>query len=156
MNKHLKDDIAIAIICAVVLAFTAPNARAETPWVEVHVASKHSHDAWGTDNTPYNEVNTGLGIMFPLDEYTEVGFGGFINSYNKETLYTGFDIHTTSRAPVRYGVSMAVMTGYEDTPNPSRIMILPNLTIGNEYVRLKIGVLPGPVSLVTFTVGARF
>lgn len=132
-------------------------AGADTPWIEIHGLSKHSKSTYNDgQEREFNEINIGAGVMFPVTEHVELGFGQFKNSYNINTQYAGFDWHTTSRAPVRYGVSVAIMTGYENTPTPSNIMVLPNLTIGNGNVRLKIGVLPGPTSLVTLTAGFRF
>lgn len=148
----------VAVIVMCMLLISAGKADANY-WIETHLASKHSQSTYfdnsGTQRE-YNEVNLGMGIMLPISNNIEVGFGGFKNSYSINTYYTGFDLHTNSQAPVRYGISAAIMTGYEDTPTPTRVMILPNLTIGNQHVRLKIGVIPGPVIVTTFTLGVKF
>ena len=148
-----------AHLTSIALGLLMTSSVPAEPWIELHAGSKHGESTYYDlrgHKQEYNETNLGLGIMFPVNQHLEVGAGFFKNSYNINTLYTGFDIHTTDRAPVRYGLSVALVDGYQDTPTPTRVMVLPNLTMGNEHIRLKIGIIPIGVPLVTLTVGFRF
>ena len=125
-------------------------------WVEVHIGSKHSEDTYYDHETyekkEFNETNLGLGYMHGLNEHIEVGFGGYKNSYNIDSFYTGFDLHTDTRDFVRLGVRAGIITGYDFTP----IMVLPNVTFTNGNVRMMVGWIPGEINVITVSAGFKF
>lgn len=137
-----------------VVAIGISKAHAGEDWVEVHVGSKHSEPTYrdrGVDRE-FNETNLGLGYMRGINRHVEVGFGGYKNSYERTSLYTGADVHTDTRNHARLGVSVGWITGYYETD----IMVLPNVTFSDQHVRVKFGFIPGKIKVVTVTAGFKF
>ncbi len=167
MKASTKHTLLMTTLCMTLIGVTMAAAAHASPWIDVHLASKHGKDTyyeptptpyeWESQYTErkYNSRNYGLGISNRLSENIEWTAGFYKNSYYKTSLYSGVDIHTTDTAPVGYGLSMGIVSGYEDTDQPP-VMILPNIRIGNQHVRLKMGVLPVGVKLVTLSVSFKF
>lgn len=150
--------LAALVIVGVLLVVADAHSRQGTTWGEYHVGSNHSEVGY-TDRTGYhkfNENNTGGGISYEVSNNFEVGAGFFKNSYNNRSVYGGVDFHTSRARYLSVGVSLGPITGYKDTPQGNRWMVLPNVVFGNDKVRTKIGYIPGDVSVMTLTVGIGF
>ncbi len=149
------------------------HASEGTIWGEYHVGSNHSEPGYyqpkyytsrvtnkpvqvGSTYHEYNENNTGGGLSYEVTNHIEIGAGFFKNSYHNTSIYSGADLHTDRRKRISVGISVAAVTGYKDTPENTHVMILPNVVVGNEHLRMKIGYVPGAVSLTTLTVGIGF
>lgn len=161
--KHRDNDnswvIPIVVAMLLIVLSGANHDIHAAPWIEIHGLSKHGKNTYSTETGvhQYNEVNLGMGAMFKMNNNVEAGFGFFRNSYNINTFYAGGDIHTDNRAPVRLGLSFAIVDGYQNTPASSNVMILPNLTITlTEHLRIKMGVIPTGIKLATLTLGVKF
>jgi len=122
-------------------------ARAGEHWTEMHIGSRHADREAG-----YNETNLGLGYMYGVNPHVEVGAGFYKNSEYNQTQYVGGDLHTDTRYPIRVGVSAGMVTGYANTI----VMVLPNVTMTEGRVRIKVGWLPGNNGLIALTTGFRF
>ena len=138
--------------------FYTASVYAETPWIEIHGLSKHSEDSYRIDGVThkFNERNYGVGVMFTASNYIEYGGGVFKNSYSNTSLYAGADLHSNTKHPIRIGVCVGAITGYAGTPSHSLVMVLPNITIGNEHIRLRVGVIPIQSTPITATLGVKF
>lgn len=150
--------LAALIIAGLVLIAFDAHSRQGTTWGEYHVGSNHSQSYYydETGRHDFNENNTGGGISHEVSNNFEVGAGFFKNSYSNTSMYGGIDIHTSRARYVSIGVSLGPITGYADTPQGNRWMILPNLVFGNDRIRTKIGYIPGDVSVTTLTIGVGF
>lgn len=165
MSKHLMIALSTMFIVSAMYSCTKP-VQADEIWGEVHLASRHSQPTYNhattyrgyggsyktTEQREFNERNLGLGAMYGINPHVEIGAGFYKNSYNRTSVYVGGDLHTDSRRAVRLGVRTGAITGYEE----SDWMILPNVTVGSDHVRLMVGVIPGKISVLTATVGMLF
>jgi len=150
--------LALLIIAGLLLVCLDARAVQGTTWGEYHVGSNHSAPGY-TDASGYhkfNENNTGGGISHEVSNNFEVGAGFFKNSYSNRSVYGGVDFHTSRTRYVSVGVSLGPITGYKDTPQATRWMVLPNVVFGNDKIRTKIGYIPGDVSVMTLTMGVGF
>lgn len=78
----------------------------------VHLLSKHPGNPG-----KYNESNPGLGIRLGLrDGY--LGFGGYKNSLDKNSLYAGYGNTLGSLGPLSLGYNAGVISGYNDSIVP--------------------------------------
>lgn len=154
----VKVHIAGLMVVGIMLVWQ--DAHSAQWWGEYHVGSNHSERYYrDTDGTlkEFNERNTGGGISYAISEHAELGAGFFRNSFNKTSVYAGIDVHTSTHRAVRVGVSLAPVTGYQNTPAVTHWMILPNVVFGNNKVRTKVGIMPiGEVKFMTLTVGIGF
>lgn len=129
------------------------EAHAEKPWIDIHLASNHATPGYYVNNEfrEWNERNLGLGAEFPINSYVSYTVGGYHNSYRRTSLYTGADFHTHSWAFTGVGVMAGIVSGYED-----KVMVLPYYRMGNRAVRVKFGIIPGEVMVMTLTAGVRW
>lgn len=150
--------LAMLIIVGMLLVVADAHSAPGTYWGEYHVGSRHSTAGYYENGQfhKWNENNTGGGISYEVTDNFEVGAGFFKNSYSNHSFYAGVDFHTSSYRYLRAGISLAPITGYKDTPQGNRFMVLPNIVMQTGKVRTKVGILPGDVTLVTLTVGVAF
>ena len=142
----------VALACALGVGLIS-TAKADT-WIDVHGLSKHSQSTYRDKGVTreFNETNLGLGAEVPIARNFSLILGGYRNSYYRTSLYAGMDIHTNPHALTGVGVMTGIISGYDETP----VLALPYYRIGNEHVRVKFGVIPGKIQVVTMTLGFRF
>jgi hypothetical protein len=127
-------------------------------WGEYHIGSNHLNGRTYVENgvvKQLNERNTGLGVSYAISPHAEVTAGFYRNSYNKTSRYAGVDFHTSTRQGVRVGVMAGPLTGYDDTPEPAKWMVMPNVTWGTKHLRTRVGFVP-LVDVLTLSVGIGF
>lgn len=150
--------LAALIIVGLLLVVADAHSVQGQYWGEYHVGSNHSEPGY-RDRDGYhefNENNTGGGLSYEVSNNFEVGAGFFKNSYNNRSVYGGIDFHTSRTRYLSVGVALGPITGYQNTPQATHWMILPNIVFGTGRVRTKIGYIPGDVSVTTLTVGVGF
>lgn len=158
MKQITTYHIIALIFVGIVLVIQSAHASPGTYWGEYHVGSRHSTPGY-YDNGVYhkwNEKNTGGGLSYEVSYNFETTLGFYRNSYNKLSVYGGVDFHTASSRAWRVGVSLGPITGYKDTPQKSRFMVLPNIVLNEGTVRTKIGLIPGDVTVLTLSMGIAF
>lgn len=107
--------------------YNAVKADQGDSYLYFHGISSHLNaDGWYSESatspcgchkfTPYREFNPGLGLGYEVVNYIEARAGFFLNSYDRTSLYTGINWHTTYARPLSVGFQAGLVTGYENTP----------------------------------------
>lgn len=89
-------------------------------------------------NEQYNEKNTGVGFRYKMAEIMMIK-----NSYSKWGI--GAYFHPSYKTKyIDFGVRMGATTGYESTPQNSKLQMIlhPNITIKYKSVGLEFGLIP--------------
>ena len=102
-------------------------------YLEVHGLSKHFNTT-----EEFNEVNSGIGISFDIDEHSAVSTGVYKNSLDGQSVYLNYAISYPVHKYVRIGLITGMVTGYFIPLIPT---ILPIVVIGDEN-RFQFGALP--------------
>ncbi len=154
MKRLNKIDMAALTVIGLMLV--AQDAFAGKIWGEYHVGSKHAKATYEENGIrkEFNEKNTGGGLSYELNNHIDITGGFFRNSFNKNSMYAGIDVHTAGM--VRVGVAAGRITGYKDTPVNTDWIVTPNVTFGNGRVRTRVGLIPTETKVLTLTVGIAF
>ena len=130
---------------------------------EFHFTSHHLNNS-----SAFNEDNYGAGIRFPIKNHKRWGItaGGFNNSYDRLSLYTGvtydYDLCPNTPFICKAGVIGGLVTGYEeDTPASAlQAIALPQLTLGYKQVFLRTRFIPkfnkDTTSVFSFSLGFNY
>lgn len=101
----------ILIALALALPVSAISATGDTH-VIVHGLSRHAAPRTTGD---WNEVNTGLGLRYELNDTLSIQGGVYRNSVNRQSVYSSLDWTPLSYGPVSAGVYAGVVSGYADS-----------------------------------------
>ncbi len=136
---------------AIHLLPTCDAARGDR-WLDGNLASWHSRSSyfWKGEVRHYNQTNLGLGLSYDLNDWSDLKFGWFDNSYGKTSVYGAihgrYDFIRGSHWMIAPGCGIGVVTGYHHTPDDLPVvspLLIPTLTLGDEERwRILIGYLP--------------
>lgn len=151
-----------AIILAIILL--SAQANANELFLDINGFSMHSKETYKYKGTrqEYNSNNTGLGLTYGLNKYTEASAGFYKNSYNKDTIYglvrLKYDI-SMGNMTITPGINIGIVTGYWDTPVQAdyyQVLVAPTVRVTYHGIGFTIGYVPGsekdnlnPVSTIT-------
>ncbi len=136
-------------------ALSAPLICNADIWIDIPVMSKHNQDTYLVNGEvkELNENNPGIGIAYKHNDNVEFIGGAYKNSFDVNSIYAGADFHTSSKRPVRVGISTGLITGYNYP-----VAAMPNVVISNDNVRIKIGGFPpyqDSPGAITFSIGIK-
>lgn len=136
-------------------ALSAPLISQADTWIDISLGSMHNQDTYLVNGevNELNESNPGIGIAYKHNDNVEFIGGAYKNSFDVNSVYAGADFHTSSKRPVRLGISTGLITGYEYP-----VAAMPNIVFSNDKVRVKIGAFPpyqDSPGAITFSVGIK-
>ena len=129
----------------------------DNTWLDVNVASKHfglegMHTKVGYRE--FNEQNFGLGLSFESTHHS-IGFGFYDNSFGDTSVYIGMGFYTNKNKPLRFGVDLAGVSGYEKYGFPP-VVVMPNVVATAGKFRVKAGLIPVLNGVATLQFGYNF
>ena len=118
--------------------------------LDVNGYSWHSRDIYtsGGMSREYNSMNTGLGLTKQVSNHVDVSAGVYENSYYKTSVYGCANFHLNfggGALIVRPGVSVGIVTGYDNTPDNTgvvRPIVLPSLVASFNDFGVRFGFVP--------------
>lgn len=116
----------------------------------------HNEPKTQTIATPFNSNNGGIGIRGELEDWLDVGFGFYKNSFYKTSVYGGIEIHTSRKRFVSLGLTLMAVSGYMDTPTPTPVIVMPVINLGIPEIGMRVGYMPFgevPFATMSFYVG---
>ncbi len=123
----------------IVSLLLAMPAQADT-YLDIHGLSKHFPQHNG-----YNEVNTGIGFTFNINNNSSFGFGTYRNSTvpksrarSTHSEYIKYSLFKVFHKNIRAGATIGLATGYRWQITPT---FVPLLSIGDIY-RINFGAMP--------------
>ena len=168
---------------ALVILLTVALPSYNRLWLDLNISSMHGDEDYNTRACPtcekevheYNNVNPGLGLSYGVNNYFDLSVGGYYNSFDNLSFYSGGTIKYPIRLGGKWiyepGIFGGAATGYTDTPKDTNGHVyggfLPYGGISNTLVyenfRGTIGFVPDitnnndvPYSILTFQLGYNF
>ncbi len=129
-----------------ILMFVSMNSYGET-YLTLNLASKH----FSADKYNYNEENFGIGL-----NYNNYLIGQYKNSFNKNSVYAGYQLQKRVNKHLAYGLKAGLVTGYTDEEMESvdiggaKLFAIPQMSIGYKNINYLIGVIPVDNGVMTF------
>ena len=93
-------------------------------WLDVNMASIHGDEDYNTKEcstcekkvNEYNSFNPGLGLSYRMNDYFDLSAGGYYNSYEKLSFYSGmtlkYPIYLSGKWFYEPGIFTGAATGY--------------------------------------------
>ncbi|MGD2117401.1 MAG: hypothetical protein PVG66_03515 [Chromatiales bacterium] len=139
---------------------SAGHAMDKGEWsIDLNGLSWHDENHY-TDNgvtKSYNETNPGVGASIAYRDDLDIKFGFFENSYREQSAYAGVyyhkDFYTDGGWTVAPGVSLLLVSGYDDTPEDAPVIApipILGVSFGHKSARFNLGYVPfGEVDFAT-------
>lgn len=126
--------ILLPIFCLLSLPASAGDLWVDIHGLSIHSSSSYSYKQYSGD---YNWANLGAGVGYALTPNVELKAGAYWNSYENLSVYAGarFGLRLPvgdSGVIVDPGLTVGVVTGYEDTPDEAAA-IQPVILPGSEH-----------------------
>ena len=129
------------------------NAKAEEGDVHIvlHGLSQHSQARENCRN--WNQVNTGLGLRYELDESLSMQLGGYRNSMNRNSVYALADWTPLQVGPLQIGGFTGGATRYKSNQG---VLLGGVVRWQQDHVSLALRLVPRRNTVISIELGWRF